>query len=41
MSVGGVTDVYIGRVFEILALNLQRERDERSLLNAVNKAVGY
>jgi phosphoglycerate dehydrogenase-like enzyme len=41
MSVGGVTDAYIGRVFEILASNVQRERDGKPLLNAVNRAVGY
>ena len=41
ISAGGVTDIYMGRVFEILSLNIERMMQGQPLLNAVNKYIGY
>ena len=38
---GGATDVYMDRVFEVLSINMQRQKESLPLLNAVNKSVGY
>lgn len=41
MSAGGVTDIYMGRVFEVLSLNIACMKADQPLLNAVNRSVGY
>lgn len=41
MSAGGVTDIYMSRVFEVLSLNIARMKADQPLLNAVNRSVGY